>query len=146
MLQTEASRYGSCYSCFKDVPGEIERIQAEKRRDVSTRIAMHEESIAQIHASDAFRAFVDSATLANARCADEQCRKDTAQEAEERSEIIRDEAFGRQRNEAWEAAKEAEALQYQERMVREAIQRHIWAEQAEFRLQRRVDEAIEEEC
>ena len=75
---------------------------------------MHEESIAQIHASDAFRAFVDSATLANARCADEQCRKDTAQEAEERSEIIRDEAFGRQRNEAREAAKEAEALQYQE--------------------------------
>jgi len=90
--------------------------------------------------------FVDSVTLNYAHCADEQCRKDTEQEAEERWEIIRDEAFRRQRDEAREAAKEAEALQYQDRMVREARQRHTWAEQAELRLQRRVDERIEEEC
>jgi len=54
--------------------------------------------------------FVDSVTLNYAHCADEQCRKDTEQEAEERWEIIRDEAFRRQRDEAREAAKEAEAL------------------------------------
>jgi len=37
-----------------------------------------------------------------------------------------------------------EALQYQERMAREAAQRRVWAEQEAARLQQCVDEAIEE--
>ena len=146
ILQTDACRYGSCYLCFQDVPGDIERMQARRRGEVSARIAVHEESIAQIHASGAFRAFVDPAVVTYAQCAD------AAREAVERSEIIRDESVGRKREAAEEAAteaaeeaaKEAEALQYQDRMVREGRQRRIWAEQAEARLQQCVDEAIQE--
>jgi len=60
--QTQASGYGCCYPCFRDVPGNIERMQAKKRRDIAAQITLHEDCIAQIHAGDAFRGFLDFAT------------------------------------------------------------------------------------
>jgi len=60
--QTQASGYGCCYPCFRDVPEKIERMQAKKRSDITARITLHEDCIAQIHAADAFRGFLDFAT------------------------------------------------------------------------------------
>ena len=62
ILQTQASMYGCCYPCFRDVPGEIEQMHVNKRSDIDAQIVAHQQSIAQIHAGDAFRGFVDFAT------------------------------------------------------------------------------------
>jgi hypothetical protein len=62
ILQTQASQWGCCYLCFRDVPGKIAEIQARKRNDLVLSITRQLDSITQVHAGHAFRGFVDFAT------------------------------------------------------------------------------------
>jgi len=59
--QSQASKYGCCYSCFHDVPEKIARMQAKKRADMAAQITLLEAKVVQIHAGDLFRGFSDFA-------------------------------------------------------------------------------------
>jgi len=60
--QSQASKFGCCYSCFHNVPEKIAQMQAEKRSDMAAQIALLEAEVVQMHAGDAFRGFSDFAT------------------------------------------------------------------------------------
>jgi len=60
--QTQASKYGCCYLCFRDIPEKIAQMQAKKRTDMAAQITRMEAEVVQIHAGDAFRGFSDFAT------------------------------------------------------------------------------------
>jgi len=82
--QSQASKYGCCYMCFRDVPDKIERMQAKKRSDMAAQIALLETEIVQIQADDLFRGFSDFATEHRVRTQAAQHRAQLWQDEVER--------------------------------------------------------------
>ena len=87
--QSQASKYGCCYTCFRDVPDKIARMQAKKRSDMAAQITLLEAEVAEIHTGDLFRGFSDYATEHRARTQAEKHRAQMWQEEVEREALQR---------------------------------------------------------